>query len=298
MSLPDQYVLLLQNVVEENRLLRAQMANTISSNESALKNIETKMDILSQTTSPGRRVRQTGQNKHKVPKACSNNVRRKLKALRSADENMHFRLTESPDSQQNSQLFKRVAEELQHEFGGQENCPWPTVVLKEAFKRYFKSCKAKQKRVALGTEQQHVQICRRRSRKEEKLARRLKTIEKMGWNQTKVAKVADVMRMDYMSSEKSEVDEETNRIKHYKVRKLSWESRELKRTKKKLDKNHKDSLPGLSKRAVTPREEGEPSGKPKPANCPGWACVVLTEDPTNEPVGAQYLAEDDLNLSR
>jgi hypothetical protein len=37
----------------------------------------------------------------------------------------------------------------------------------EAFKRYFKSCKAKEKRVALGTEQQHVQICRRRSRKEE-----------------------------------------------------------------------------------------------------------------------------------
>lgn len=65
-SLPDQYVLLLQNVVEENRL-----ANTISNNENALKSIEAKMDILSRTNATGRRVRQTGQNKQKVPKACS-----------------------------------------------------------------------------------------------------------------------------------------------------------------------------------------------------------------------------------
>jgi hypothetical protein len=70
-SLPDQYVLLLQNVVEENRLLRDQMANTISNNENALKSIEAKMDILSRTNATGRRVRQTGQNKQKVPKACS-----------------------------------------------------------------------------------------------------------------------------------------------------------------------------------------------------------------------------------
>lgn len=56
-SLPDQYVLLLQNVVEENWLLRDQMANTISNNENALKSIEAKMDILSRTNATGRRVR-------------------------------------------------------------------------------------------------------------------------------------------------------------------------------------------------------------------------------------------------
>ena len=48
-----------------------------------------------------------------------------------------------------------------------------------------------------------------------------------------------VMRMEYMSSE------ETRKVRHYKKRKLFWESRELRRTKKKLDKNHEDSLPGF-----------------------------------------------------
>jgi hypothetical protein len=44
-SLPDEYVLLLQNVVEENRLLRKQMASSIASNETALKSIDDKVNI-------------------------------------------------------------------------------------------------------------------------------------------------------------------------------------------------------------------------------------------------------------
>jgi hypothetical protein len=75
------------------------------------------------------------------------------------------------------------------------------------------------------------------------------------WSQRKVAKVADVLRMEYMSSDESEVDEETRRVKRYVVRSFSWESRELKRAKKKLDRSHQDSLPGLSKRVFIPREQ-------------------------------------------
>ena len=70
-SLPDQYVLLLQNVVEENRLLRQQLLSTVKSNENALKDIKMQMDILARTSTSFRRVRQTGQNKQNVPKACS-----------------------------------------------------------------------------------------------------------------------------------------------------------------------------------------------------------------------------------
>jgi hypothetical protein len=36
----------------------------------------------------------------------------------------------SPESEQNVVLFRRMVEELHHEFGGQENCPWPPVMLK------------------------------------------------------------------------------------------------------------------------------------------------------------------------
>lgn len=119
-----------------------------------------------------------------------------------------------------------------------------------------------------------------------------------------MAKVADVMRMEYMSSEESELDEETRRVKHYKTRKLSWESRELRQAKKKLDKSHEDSLPGLSRRVMLPREKGKPSTKPKPVNCPDWACVH--EDPaqvgnecSNLPDGTPGNdAAVDLNISR
>ena len=34
------------------------------------------------------------------------------------------------ESQQNAQLFSRLVQELYHEYGGQENCPWSAVVLK------------------------------------------------------------------------------------------------------------------------------------------------------------------------
>ena len=114
-----------------------------------------------------------------------------------------------------------------------------------------------------------------------------------------MAKVADILRMEFMSSEDSEVEEETMKVKKYNVRSFAWESRELRRLKRKLDQSHQESLPGLSKRVFIPREKGEPSNKPKPANCPDWACVV-----ENAPINAPDEMPDgvdatiDLNVSR
>lgn len=114
-----------------------------------------------------------------------------------------------------------------------------------------------------------------------------------------MAKVADVLRMDFMSSEESEVEEETLKVKRYNVRKFAWESRELRRLKRKLDQSHQDSLPGLSKRVFIPREKGELSSKPKPANCPDWACVVenAATNAQDETPG-DLDATADLNVSR
>jgi hypothetical protein len=113
-----------------------------------------------------------------------------------------------------------------------------------------------------------------------------------------VAKIADILRIEYMSTEESDVDEE--RVQHYKVRKLSWESRELRRAKRKLDKNHLDSLPGagLSKRVMIPRQQGEPSTKPKPTNCPDWACIVPTNPADAAGPGDDNATAVDLNVSR
>jgi hypothetical protein len=48
-----------------------------------------------------------------------------------------------------------------------------------------------------------------------------------------------VMTVDYMSSEDSDHDPEPpNRVTRYIVRPLCWQSNELKRVKKRLDKKH------------------------------------------------------------
>ncbi|CAB4006924.1 Hypothetical predicted protein [Paramuricea clavata] len=67
-----------------------------------------------------------------------------------------FAISFSPESQENAQLFGRLIQEIHHEFGGAENCPWSPAVLKEAFRRYHVSCKAKQKRVASGQDENHI----------------------------------------------------------------------------------------------------------------------------------------------
>ena len=70
-SLSDQYVLLLQNVVNENRLLREQMKNTVDQTKSSLEEIKKKVDNI-ENLPPGRnRVRQTGPARSiRVPKLC------------------------------------------------------------------------------------------------------------------------------------------------------------------------------------------------------------------------------------
>ena len=54
----------------------------------------------------------------------------------------------------------------------------------------------------------------------QKLARRLKNLNNASWSVQKVAKVAAVLKPEYMSSEESELDEQ-NRVVHYSVHRLS-----------------------------------------------------------------------------
>ena len=57
-SLPDQYVLLLQNVVNENRLLRKQMKNTVDQTKSSEE--VKKIDNIENLPAGRSRIRQTG----------------------------------------------------------------------------------------------------------------------------------------------------------------------------------------------------------------------------------------------
>ena len=91
-----------------------------------------------------------------------------------------------------------------------------------------------------------------------------------------MAKVAAVLTSEYMSSEESKLDEQ-NRVAHYSVRCLLWGSRKLAKAKKKLAKVHKESLPGVIKRLLIPRKNGQPSTRQKPNNCPNWACASTAQ---------------------
>ena len=67
-----------------------------------------------------------------------------------------------------------------------------------------------------------------------------------------MAKVLEILKPEYMSSEESEADDEPfHKIIKYSVRKLPWESRSLRKPKRKLDRLHHDSLSELIKRRVT-----------------------------------------------
>jgi hypothetical protein len=71
-SLPDQYVLLLQKVIDENRLLREQVKSTVDTTNSSIEVIKKKVDSFDNVlAAPSRRVRHTGPAKPiRVPKLC------------------------------------------------------------------------------------------------------------------------------------------------------------------------------------------------------------------------------------
>lgn len=104
----------------------------------------------------------------------------------------------------------------------------------------------------------------------------------------KKAKVAEVMTVDYMSSEDSDHDPEPpNRVTRYIVRPLCWQSNKLKQVKKRLDKKHSESVPELIRKRTLPRNIGVPSARGKPENCPEWACtstqLSLNSSPSASP---------------
>ena len=50
-----------------------------------------------------------------------------------------------------------------------------------------------------------------------------------------MTKVADVLTKEHMSSDESVMDEKTHGVTQFNLRKFTWESRELRRAKRKLD---------------------------------------------------------------
>lgn len=105
------------------------------------------------------------------------------------------------------------------------------------------------------------------------MGRRLSSLHSKNWSAERKAKVAEVLTLDYMSSEESDTDENGKGL--YKIKTLPWQSQELKKRKKALDKQHKESLPELVRRRLTPKHVGGVSSRSKPEDCPDWACSAI-----------------------
>ena len=106
------------------------------------------------------------------------------------------------------------------------------------------------------------------------MGKRIRSLEgKQHWTSERKAKVIEVLRMDYMSSEESEQEcLSPHRTINYVVRPLPWQSNELKKIKRRLDRGYNDGLSELMKKRTLPRSVGEPSSRGKPSDCPEWAC--------------------------
>lgn len=81
--------------------------------------------------------------------------------------------------------------------------------------------------------------------------------------------------LEAMSSEESTYEEDGNghrKLTQYRVRRLTWESRELKKIKKKLDKVYSKRLTKRAKDRVIKRVDAtEPSDREAPDDIPEWA---------------------------
>ena len=106
--------------------------------------------------------------------------------------------------------------------------------------------------------------------------RRTTALELVNWaDQHEKGRVAEVLVMQAMSSEEScyeDDDINNSKLTKYSVHDLQWESRRMKKIKKKLDKAYKKKLTSRAKERILLRVDGQPSLRcPPTENFPGWA---------------------------
>lgn len=113
----------------------------------------------------------------------------------------------------------------------------------------------------------------------QKLTRRTAALEMVKWRDAREkGSAAEVLLLDAMSSEESSYEdgEGEQKLVGYSVKRLSWESRLLRKTKKKLDKAYNNSLTKRAKDRILPRNVAEEFSQRQPPaeGLPEWAVDV------------------------
>lgn len=126
----------------------------------------------------------------------------------------------------------------------------------------------------------------------QKLRARKATLSKMGWSASKCRKVAEVLTVDYMSSEEDEDRNEEGRARRgpikRMVRKLPWESARLSKYKRKLDEKYMEGCTRAQLRAMADvsRQNVNLSEREKPRSAPAWAIWQHEEGDASSTVNA------------
>ena len=91
-----------------------------------------------------------------------------------------------------------------------------------------------------------------------------------------VEKMNTILSKEYMSSEESEYEDvqqngvATRKLKCYRVRRLPWERKKMRRMKERMDCAYLKSLNDHAKGMMKKRKDGEPSLRSCPTG-PSWA---------------------------
>ncbi|CAH3039868.1 unnamed protein product, partial [Pocillopora meandrina] len=115
-----------------------------------------------------------------------------------------FYLEESTNSARNKEAFASVAEAINNDYGGAEQCPWSPAQLKGTlFLTYLRSLKDGEKRKKKPGKVKHKIICRRQGRLLEVIL-----TERMDWDDAKKDRCQEYLTIDYTSSDESELSED------------------------------------------------------------------------------------------
>ncbi|XP_044168162.1 uncharacterized protein LOC122952187 [Acropora millepora] len=285
--MPEDCVVLLEELIQSNRdlaaeneKLRQEHEKTSKHQAEALNRIEQRLKegetpgILRRRARPGARAREA--RNIAVPAACRRSVRKLYRVLIKREDFDGFELDENANSDNNRGIMDRVIEQVLHEYGGQERCPWSRTIMQAALQRYFLSCHETRRLKTSHKYEEHKKKSRKNGRQKEKLTRRTVALDMIQWQDANAkGRAAEVLLLDAMSSEESSYEGDGDgqpKVVGYKVKRLPWESRSLRKTKKNLDKAYQKSLTKRAKERTLPRTvSSDLSEREPPHGLPDWA---------------------------
>ncbi|XP_074632038.1 uncharacterized protein LOC141890454 isoform X1 [Acropora palmata] len=264
----------------ENEKLRQEHEKTSKHQAEALNRIEQRLKegetpgILRRRARPGARAREA--RNIAVPAACRRSVRKLYRVLIKREDFNGFELDENANSDNNRGIMDRVIEQVLHEYGGQERCPWSRAIMQAALQRYFLSCHETRRLKTSLKYEEHKKKSRKNGRQKEKLTRCTVALDMIQWQDANAkGRAAEVLLLDAMSSEESSYEDDGDgqpKVVGYKVKRLPWESRSLRKTKKNLDKAYQKSLTKRAKERTLPRTvSSDLSEREPPHGLPDWA---------------------------